>query len=89
MGSGLENTKMKGVYMKCMNCLAKAEKGVTTSVTDLDHCLIIIRNVPCFKCSQCNEILYTGDVVEKLESIIKATRQLAQEISVIDYSSAA
>ena len=88
MGSGLGNTKMKGVYMKCMNCLAKAEKGVTTSVTDLDHCLII-RNVPCFKCSQCNEILYTGDVVEKLESIIKATRQLAQEISVIDYSTAA
>lgn len=75
--------------MKCMNCFANAEKSFTTSVTDFGNCLIIIRNVPCFKCSQCNEILYTGDVVEKLEHIIESARRLAQEISVIDYKTAA
>jgi len=35
------------------------------------------------------ESVYSWTVVEKLESIIKAARQLAQEISVIDYNSAA
>ena len=72
-----------------MNCFVNAEKSFTTSVTDLGHCLIIVRNVPCFKCSQCNEILYTGDVVEKLEHIIESAQRLTQEISVIDYKTAA
>lgn len=75
--------------MKCMNCFANAEKSSTTSVTDLGHCLIIVRNVPCYKCTQCNEIMYTGDVIEKLEHIIEVAQQLAQEISVIDYKAAA
>jgi YgiT-type zinc finger domain-containing protein len=72
-----------------MNCFVNAEKSFTTSVTDLGHCLIIVRNVPCFKCSQCNEILYTGDVVEKLEHIIESAQRLTQEISVIDYKTVA
>lgn len=75
--------------MRCMNCFTNAEQSLTTSVTDLGHCLIIVRNVPCFKCSQCNEILYTGDVVEKLEHIIESAQRLTQEISVIDYKTAA
>ena len=75
--------------MRCMNCFANAEQSFTTSVTDLGHCLIIVRNVPCFKCSQCNEILYTGDVIEKLEHIIESAQRLTQEISIIDYKTAA
>ena len=77
--------------MRCGTCGATAEKGFTTSVTDLGHCLVIIRNVPCYKCSECNEIIYTGDVVEQLEKIIEASERLAklQEISVVDYSKVA
>lgn len=75
--------------MKCMKCGATAEKGFTTSVTDLDNCLIIVRNVPCFKCSECNEVIYTGDVVQQLEAIIASAQKLMQEISIIDYSKVA
>ena len=53
--------------MLCVNCGSRAEKGFTTSVTDLGNCLIIIRNVPCYKCTQCNEVTYTGDVVKMIE----------------------
>lgn len=53
--------------MKCFECGANAEKSTATSVTDLGNCLIIVRNVPCYKCSECDEIFYTGDVVERLE----------------------
>ncbi len=35
--------------MVCMKCGVKAEKGYTTSVTDLGNCLLIVRNVPCYK----------------------------------------
>ena len=71
------------------NCGARAEKGFTTSVTDLGNCLIIIRNVPCYKCTQCNEVIYTGDVLKKTEEIIEHCRKMMQEISIIDYSKVA
>ena len=66
--------------MLCANCGARAEKGFTTSVTDLGNCLIIIRNVPCYKCTQCNEVIYTGDVLKKTEEIIEHCRKMMQEI---------
>lgn len=75
--------------MKCPKCGVTAEKGFTTSVADLGKCLIIVRNVPCYKCSECNEIIYTADVVQHLEQIIETAKKLMQQISIIDYSEAA
>lgn len=77
------------LIMLCMECGAKAEKGYTTSVTDLENCLLIVRNVPCYKCTECNEIIYTGDVIKRLEQITEQAKQFAQEISIVNYSSAA
>ncbi|MGN1340844.1 MAG: type II toxin-antitoxin system MqsA family antitoxin [Oscillospiraceae bacterium] len=75
--------------MLCIHCGANAEKGFTTSVTDLGSCLVIIRNVPCYKCTECNEVIYTGDVLKKLEGIIEHAQKMMQEISIIDYSKVA
>ena len=65
------------------------KRGFTISVTDLGNCLLIVRNVPCYKCEECNEIIYTGDVVKRLEQIIEQAKQFTQEISIVNYSSAA
>lgn len=75
--------------MVCMKCYAKAEKGYTTSITDLGNCLLIVRNVPCYKCEECNEIIYTGDVIKRLEYIIEQAKQFTQEISIVNYTTAA
>lgn len=75
--------------MLCIECGAKAEEGFTTDVTDLGMCLVIVRNVPCYKCSECNEIIYTADVVKKLEIIVEEAKKLMQDISIIDYSKVA
>lgn len=75
--------------MRCQVCGATAERGFTTSVTDLGKCLIIVRNVPCYKCSECSEVIYTGDVVQRLENIIENAKKLMQEVSIIDYGRAA
>lgn len=78
--------KEKGdLCMKCMKCGVNAIKSVTTDVTDLGECLIIVRNVPCYKCSECSEVIYTGDIVRKLEKIIADAKKKYSEISVIDY----
>ena len=67
--------------------------------TPLPSCLVLgmeikgryihIRNVPCYKCTECNEITYMGDVLKKLEEIISHAKKLMQEISIIDYSKVA
>ena len=75
--------------MICIECGTDVVKSITTDVTDLGNCLVIVRNVPCYKCKECNEILYTGDVVQKLEDIINRAKSYVQEISVIDYANVA
>lgn len=75
--------------MKCIKCGAKAENGLTTSVTDLGSCLVIVRNVPCYKCSECNEISYTAVTVKKLEQIADSCKKAIQDIAVIDFSKTA
>lgn len=75
--------------MLCMECGAIAEKGYTTDVTELGNSIIIIRNVPCYKCQECNEVIYTADVVQKLEKIVEMARKFMQEVSIIDYAKVA
>lgn len=72
--------------MLCMQCGAEAKKGFTTDVTDLGSGLVTIRNVPCYKCTECNEIIYTANTVRHLENIVEQTKILTQEISTVDYS---
>ena len=74
--------------MKCISCGAKTIAGTTSDVTDLQKCLIIVRNTPCHKCTECNEIIYTGDVIKQLEEIIIIAKQSMNEIAVLDYSRA-
>lgn len=75
--------------MICMNCGAKTEKSTTTYVRDLGNCIIIIRNVPCNKCTECNEVIYTGDVLEKINRIVKRLKQQMTEIAIANYEMAA
>lgn len=83
------NSMENRTVTQCPKCGADVIKGTTTSVTDLGGCLVIVRNVPCYKCSECNETLYTADVIERLESIITSAQKAMQEIAVIDYTRAA
>ena len=81
MGSGLQNKK-SGNEMKCILCKGNITDGLTTDVTDLESCVIVIRNVPCHKCAQCGEISFTIDVSERLEKIVD---KLKESDSVTEY----
>ncbi|MCM1126552.1 MAG: YgiT-type zinc finger protein [Lachnospiraceae bacterium] len=39
-------------------------------MVDLDGRFIIVRHVPCHKCSQCGEVSYNGEAVARLEEIV-------------------
>ena len=88
MGERLKNQKGE-IIMKCVSCGANTSPGITTDVTDLGTCLVIVRNVPCHKCLECNETIYTADVVKRLEEIAGATQMTVNEIAIIDYNNKA
>jgi len=75
--------------MKCFFCKGKKENGVTIDVTDLGTRIIIIRGVPCYKCTGCGETTFDLTVGERLEQIVDVLKDSISEIAVVQYSSIA
>jgi hypothetical protein len=55
---------------------------------DLGNCIVIIKNVPCNKCTQCGEISYSGSTVKKIEAIINQLKNSLTEVAIVNYSAA-
>ena len=72
-----------------MKCGKGAYKSTTSEAIEMDFGLLVIRNIPCYKCEECDEIFYTGDVAQKIERITEMVKQLMQEITVVDYAKVA
>jgi len=72
-----------------MRCGKGAYKSTTTEAIEMGFGLLVIRNIPCYKCDECDEIFYTGDVVEKIEKITEMVKSLMQEVTIIDFEKAA
>ncbi|MBR1686526.1 MAG: YgiT-type zinc finger protein [Clostridia bacterium] len=71
--------------MKCMKCGKPAFASVTSEAIELGFGLLVIRDIPCYKCEECDEIFYTGDVAQKIEEIVAEAKMLMQETRVIYY----
>ena len=75
--------------MNCYACKGDTQKSTTTYMTECNGCYIIIKNVPCSKCTQCGEEYLNGITLQKIESIIERLKSIFTEIAVIDYTNAA
>ena len=75
--------------MNCMKCGREAYKSSTSEAIEMGFGLLVIRNIPCYKCEECDEVFYTGDVVQKIEEITARVKLLMQEITIVDYTKAA
>ena len=74
----------------CMYCKCKETfPSKTTHVVNYKDSIIVIKNVPCEECEQCGEKFFSDDVARQLDKIVNIAKQLMQEVSVIDYNSAA
>lgn len=67
-------------------CKGEVVQAMTDHVVKLEHCIIIVKNVPCEKCTQCGETYYTDEVAEQLEMIVDKVKAVATEIAVVNYS---
>ena len=76
--------------MKCLLC--KADTMIDTKSTyfaQLENCYVIIENVPCKKCTQCGEVVYSASVMEKIDGILDRIQNIASKIFIMDYNIAA
>ena len=75
--------------MKCMKCGKTTYKSVTSEAIEPGFGLLVICDLPCRKCEECDEIFYTGDVVQKIEAIVVEAKQLMQEVRVVYFDEVA
>ncbi len=71
---------------KCFYCKGTMKDGFSNYMVDLDGHFIIIKNVPCHKCSQCGEVSYSGETVTKIEEIIAKLKEALTEVAVVDFA---
>lgn len=75
--------------MTCFTCKGNVVKTTTSYMTEYNGCFIIIKNVPCSKCTQCGEEYLNGVTLQKIESILEKLKSVLTEIAVVDYTKAA
>ena len=71
---------------KCFYCKGDMVDDFSNYMVDLDGCFIIVRNVPCHKCSQCGEVSYNGEVVARLEEIVAKLKDALTEVAIVEYA---
>ena len=88
--NGAKILKTGGKKMNCLICKSgKMIESYEAYFAKLDTGYIIIENVPCYKCDQCGEILYSMSTVEKIEEMIKNYKKVSSKIFIVDYKNAA
>lgn len=71
----------------CLLCKGDMSESTTTHLVEFDsNKILIVKNVPCYKCSQCGEVVYSLKVARKLEEITIMVKNSLSEIEVVNFS---
>lgn len=71
--------------MDCFMCKGNLEEKKVNYVVDLEYTIIIIKGVPARVCTQCGEQYFDDETAENIEKITNQLKQLATEITVVNY----
>ena len=74
--------------MICIFCKGSIVDSTTTFTVNLGKMIVIIKNVPCHKCTQCGEESFSFKVTERLEKIIDSLEESLTEVAIVNYSAA-
>ena len=74
----------------CNSCFSREKiKTTTTFTVEYKGCIIVIKNVPCYECQVCGEVIFSDETSARIEYLVKKKKRILQEVAVIDYNSAA
>lgn len=73
--------------MKCVFCKGEREESTSSDFNDLGKRIIIVKDVPCYKCVQCGEVTFKFSTGERIDEIIDTLKDsLTGDIVVVRYS---
>ena len=76
--------------MKCLVCKSgQMIESRSTYFAQIENCYIIIENVPCYKCTQCGEVVYSASVMEHIDELLDKLQNIASKIFIMDYDNVA
>lgn len=76
--------------MNCLVCKSGTmHESKGTYFANLAHGYVIIENVPCWKCDQCGDIVFSASVLEKIDVLIERLQKVSSKIFLLDYDTAA
>ncbi|MBR3624160.1 MAG: type II toxin-antitoxin system MqsA family antitoxin [Selenomonadaceae bacterium] len=76
--------------MNCLICKSGTLREATnTYFANLKYGYVIIENVPCLKCDQCGEVIYSASVMEKIDNMLEQMQKITSRIFIVDYANAA
>ena len=76
--------------MKCLAC--KNEMMIDTTTTyfvNLQDYYVIVENVPCKKCTQCGEEVFSLSVMERIDEIVAGITKKDSKVCIMEYKSVA
>ena len=65
--------------MKCMRCGREAYKSTTCETIEMEFGLLVIRNIPCYKCNECDVWLQNRKSCQRCNGCIFGNGELAEE----------
>lgn len=72
--------------MRCLLCRADSmDESRNAYFAQMKNRYIIIENVPCCKCSQCGEAVYSASVMERIDEILDGMQGIAGKVILLDY----
>lgn len=74
--------------MICFFCKGNMVESTTTFTATFANKVVVIKNVPCYKCTQCGEESFSFEVTERLEKIIDSFEESLTEVAIVNYSAA-
>ena len=71
---------------KCFYCKGEMRDDFCNYMVDWDGHLIIVKHVPCHKCSRCGEVSYSGEVTMRIEEIVTKLKENLTEVAIVEYA---
>ena len=72
--------------MTCFFCKGDSQKSTATHMIELEQCILIVKNVPCHRCTQCGEVTFDSDVIEQLDALAARFETAMTEVAVVNYA---
>ena len=71
---------------KCFYCKGEMRDDFCNYMVDLNEHFIIVKHVPCHKCSRCGGVSYSGEVVVRIEEIVTKLKETLTEVVIEEYA---